>query len=146
MTHSCAWHSGTWHTAREASWRWAFDPCAPLLFILYHYFEQNLHFGLVPEPPQVLSARSFLVVGFDTLNIPRSFSCGLVCDNLLKRISKSIRHRDCWIWQTENLRVDSKSPNPDRPISPKTKGSPRTEKFQTHSVTGLKKNHTYNRK
>jgi len=47
------------------------------LFILYHYLEQNLHFGLVPEPPQVLSARSFLVAGFDTLNIPRSFSCGI---------------------------------------------------------------------
>jgi len=44
-------------TAREASWRRAFDPCAPLLFILYHYFEQNLHFGLVPEPPWDLSAQ-----------------------------------------------------------------------------------------
>jgi len=56
------------HTAREASWRRAFDPCAPLLFVLYDYLEQNLHFGLVPEPPKILSARSFLVAGFDTLN------------------------------------------------------------------------------
>ena len=63
-------------SAREASWRRAFDPCSPLLFILYHYLEQNLHFWLVPEPPQVLAARSFLVAGFDTLNIPRSISCG----------------------------------------------------------------------
>jgi len=29
---------------------------------------------------QVLSARSFLVAGFDTLNIPRSFSCGFIKD------------------------------------------------------------------
>jgi len=64
-------------SAREACWRRAFDPCAPLLFVLYRYLEQNLHFGSVPEPPQVLSARSFQVAGFDTLNIPRSFSCGL---------------------------------------------------------------------
>ena len=35
--------------ARKASWRRAFDPCAPLLFILYHYLEQNVHFGFVPE-------------------------------------------------------------------------------------------------
>ena len=68
----CPHHCAT-HTAREPSWRRAFDPCAPLLFILYHYLELNLHFGLVPEPPQVLSARSCLVAGFDTLNIPRSF-------------------------------------------------------------------------
>jgi len=63
-------------STREASWRRPYDPCAPFLFILYHYLEQNLHFGLVPELPQVLSARSFLVAGFDTLDIPRSFSCG----------------------------------------------------------------------
>jgi len=44
------------------------------LFILYHYLEKNLQFGLVSEPPQVLSARSFLVARFDTLNIPRNFS------------------------------------------------------------------------
>ena len=37
------------HSAREASWRRAFDPCAPFCFILYYYLEQNLHFGLVPE-------------------------------------------------------------------------------------------------
>ena len=37
---------------------------------------------------------------------------------------------------TENLRVDSKSRNPERPISPKTKGSPRTYKSQTKSATG----------
>ena len=55
-----------------------FRPLCPLLFILYNYLEQNLHFGLVPEPPQVPSARSFLVAGFDTLNIPRSFSCGCI--------------------------------------------------------------------
>jgi len=59
-----------WHTTREASCRRAFDPCAPILFVLYHYFEQNLHFGLVPAPPQVLSAQSILVAGFDTCNIP----------------------------------------------------------------------------
>jgi len=35
--------------AREASWRRVFDPYAPLLFNLYHYLEQNLHFGFVPE-------------------------------------------------------------------------------------------------
>jgi len=35
--------------AREASWRRVFDPYAPLLFDLYHYLVQNLHFGLVPE-------------------------------------------------------------------------------------------------
>jgi len=35
--------------AREASWRRGFDPYAPLQFNLYHYLEQNLHFGLVPE-------------------------------------------------------------------------------------------------
>ena len=77
------------HTAREASWRRAFDPCAPLLFILYHYLEQNLHFGSVPEPPQVLSARSFLVSRFDTLNIPRSFSCGerdMTHDSFISRV------------------------------------------------------------
>ena len=37
------------YAAREASWRRVFDPYAPLLFNLYHYLEQNLHFGLVPE-------------------------------------------------------------------------------------------------
>jgi len=37
------------YVAREASWRRFFDPYAPLLFNLYHYLEQNLHFGLVPE-------------------------------------------------------------------------------------------------
>ena len=37
------------HAAREASWRRVFDPYAPLLFNVYHYLEQNLHFGLVPE-------------------------------------------------------------------------------------------------
>jgi len=36
-------------TARKASWRRGFDPYAPLLFNLYHYLEQSLHFGLVPE-------------------------------------------------------------------------------------------------
>jgi len=35
--------------AREASWRRALDPCAPLLFILHDYLEQNLHFEFVPE-------------------------------------------------------------------------------------------------
>jgi len=35
--------------AREAFWRRIFDPYAPLLFNLYHYLEQNLNFGLVPE-------------------------------------------------------------------------------------------------
>jgi len=73
-------------TARKASWRRAFDPCAPLLFILYNNLEQNLHFGLVTEPPQVLSARSFLVARFSTLNIPRSFSCG---------------NRDFALWEVE---------------------------------------------
>jgi len=37
------------HAAREASWRRVLDPYAPLLFNVYHYLEQNLHFGLVPE-------------------------------------------------------------------------------------------------
>jgi len=39
------------HSAREASWRQArlSTPMPPLLFNLYHYLEQNLHFGLVPE-------------------------------------------------------------------------------------------------
>jgi len=37
------------YTARETSRRRVFDPYAPLLFNLYHYLEQNLHFGLVPE-------------------------------------------------------------------------------------------------
>jgi len=37
-----------------------FDPCTPLVFNLYHHLERNLHFVLVPQPPQVLSARSFL--------------------------------------------------------------------------------------
>ena len=37
------------YAAQEASWRRVFDPYAPLLFNLYHYLEQNLHFGLVPE-------------------------------------------------------------------------------------------------
>ena len=53
------------------------------MFILYHYLEQNLHFGLVLELLQVLSARSFLVAGFDTLNIPRSFSCGYTLQILI---------------------------------------------------------------
>ena len=39
----------SWVAAREASWRRVFDPYAPLLINLYHYLEQNLHFGLVPE-------------------------------------------------------------------------------------------------
>ena len=38
-------------SAREAFWRRVFDPFAPLLFSLYHYLEQNLHFGLVPHNP-----------------------------------------------------------------------------------------------
>jgi len=33
----------------EASWRRGFEPYAPLLFDLYHYLEQNGHFGLVTE-------------------------------------------------------------------------------------------------
>jgi len=37
------------YTTREASWRRVFDPYAPLLFNLYHYLKQNLHFGLSPE-------------------------------------------------------------------------------------------------
>jgi len=37
------------YPAQEASWRRVFDPYAPLLFNLYHYLEQNLQFGLVPE-------------------------------------------------------------------------------------------------
>jgi hypothetical protein len=36
-------------SALEASWRRGLDPYAPLLFNLYHYLEQNQHFGLVPE-------------------------------------------------------------------------------------------------
>ena len=48
------------------------DPCTPLLFDLYHYLEQNVYFSLVP-----LSSRSFLVAGFNTHVIPRSFSCGM---------------------------------------------------------------------
>jgi len=40
---------GSAEIAREASWRRGFNPYAPLLFNLYHYLEQNLHFGLVPE-------------------------------------------------------------------------------------------------
>ena len=32
-------------SAREASWRRVFDPYAPLLFNLYYYLEQTLHFG-----------------------------------------------------------------------------------------------------
>jgi len=60
------------HTAPEAG----FDPCTPLWFNLYLYLEQNGYFWLVPEHAQVLAARSFLVVGFDTHVIPRGFSCG----------------------------------------------------------------------
>jgi len=37
------------HAEREASWRRVFDLYAPLLFNLYHYLEQTLHFGLAPE-------------------------------------------------------------------------------------------------
>ena len=37
------------YTAPEASWRWVFDPCTPLLFDLYHYLDQNRCFWLVPE-------------------------------------------------------------------------------------------------
>jgi len=66
-----------WSYAPRSFVEAGFRPLCPLLFILYHYLEQNLHFGLVPEPPQVLSARSFLVAGFDTLNMPRSFSWGV---------------------------------------------------------------------
>jgi len=33
------------HTAQEASCRRVVDPYAPLLLNLYHYLEQNLHFG-----------------------------------------------------------------------------------------------------
>ena len=36
-------------TAPEVSWRRVFYPCAPLLFDLYHYLEQNGYFWLVPE-------------------------------------------------------------------------------------------------
>jgi len=40
----------TAQTAREASWRRVFEPYTSLLFnLLYHYLEQTLHFGLVPE-------------------------------------------------------------------------------------------------
>ena len=70
-------HTYLYDTAREASYRRAFDPYALLLFILYHYLEQNLQFGWVPEPPLVLSARSILVAGFGTLNIPKSSWCGV---------------------------------------------------------------------
>jgi len=37
------------HATRETSLRRGFDPYSPHLFHLYHYLEQNLHFGLVPE-------------------------------------------------------------------------------------------------
>ena len=40
---------GLLQSAREASCRRVFDPYAPLLFNLYNYLEQNLHFGLVLE-------------------------------------------------------------------------------------------------
>ena len=36
-------------SAPEASWRRGFDPCTPLVLILYHYLEQNGCFWLVPE-------------------------------------------------------------------------------------------------
>jgi len=65
-------------SAREASWRRAFDPCTPLLFDLYHFREQNGYFGLVTENPILIEPGSILVDGFDTRLIPRSFSCGML--------------------------------------------------------------------
>jgi len=56
MSHSHVWHDSVIleqdlfifvprlvHTARKASWKWVFDPYAPLLFNFYHHLEQNLH-------------------------------------------------------------------------------------------------------
>jgi len=43
------WCADSHTDAREAFWRRVFDPYAPLVFNLYHYLEQTLHFGLVPE-------------------------------------------------------------------------------------------------
>ena len=63
-------------TAREASWRQAFDPCTPLLFDLYHYIEQNGYFGLIPGKSILSVQGSKLVDGFDTRLSPRSFPCG----------------------------------------------------------------------
>ena len=79
-------HAQHTNTAREASWRRAFEPCGPLLFILYHYLEQNLHFGLVPETQfgvsrgryqRTGSSTDLQVDGFDTRLIPRSISRGI---------------------------------------------------------------------
>jgi len=58
------------YTAREASWRRAFDPCTPVLFELYHYLEQNGYFRLVPEIPILSEPGSILIDGFDTRLIP----------------------------------------------------------------------------
>jgi len=44
--HTFIWYT---HTTREALRRRVFDPYAPILFNLYHYLKQNLHFGLVSK-------------------------------------------------------------------------------------------------
>jgi len=49
LTYPAREHVMWGESAREASWRRVFDPYAPLLFNLYHYLEQNLHFEVVPE-------------------------------------------------------------------------------------------------
>ena len=62
-------------SAPQASQRRAFDPYNTLQFDLYHELRTKCYFGCVPEQPQVLAARSFLVAGFDTRFVPRRFQC-----------------------------------------------------------------------
>jgi len=87
-------------SAREASWRRAFDPCTPLRVDLYHFLEQHWYFGLEPENPILSEPGLILVDGFDTRHIPRRFSCGLIFPiifqnsllNLCNRIPSLCRH------------------------------------------------------
>jgi len=62
------------YAAPQASWVRGFDPCTPLFFNLYHYFEQNGAFGLVPECAPGASSQVFLGPGFDTRLIQDDFS------------------------------------------------------------------------
>jgi len=106
--HKTFMHSRVWmHAAREAFWRRAVDPCTPLLFDLYHYFEQNGYFWLVLEhaPGPSSQVLPFLVAGFDTLLIPWSFSC-VQCVGILSM---------CW-----QVSVDSAFNNPAYCNNPKS--------------------------
>jgi len=64
-------------TAQEASWEQVFDLIYTLLFDLYHELRSEALSDFHPFERAGVEVRWFLVDGFDTCWIPRSFSCGM---------------------------------------------------------------------